>query len=462
MSGAATLTSSVIGSATSAAPTASFALTSTRGLLSWSLTVPPGVSNSASRSHAQAERCHSTAAFPRQTPPTILTRPQKPKPNSSSSSIFSSPQIGASGSRAPLHLTPSRSFSGSPQLWVKSRLVRRYEEAVRKARTIRSVEDGIKLKTFGISPPQLESSDPVDTPEGVTPAFFERLDRLERSLRLGSPSPKDLRLVAYEIRTAGDAQLFKNVFAEWRLHPAGLPHSAADNFVFFETLMKARCHSLVLDLACQRRKFAFNLNRDQIHVLMAAFRREYCEGNEEITEEARLELIDQMYKSFALLPFSSIPPDAVSYTLLVTAGAYGPLAEGWRRSVITAKEQLSLGLALTEDARLSLVAGSLQHEASVDLATSYVPEDIFTSPSYPRSALILVAKMHALKGDFERAVKSLEAAATRDATPPGASGLYGHQFWPTAADVGALLRERLDDGDLLLKGADDAIARLSA
>ena len=197
--------------------------------------------------------------------------------------------------------------------------------------------------------------DNSEIPENVTPEFYTKLKNLQRRFGLDAPAPKDLRLLAYEIRNDEDANQFKAAFAQWRKHAADLPHSDADNLVFFHNLMKARCYTAVLDLACQRGTYAFFLNHDQIHSLMAGFRSEIISPDS--SDEQRLMALDNMSKAFLLLLFSGIAPNAKTYALLLTSGVYSGLDEGWRRSVVTAKEQISLGIPLDKDAAVAEAQG---------------------------------------------------------------------------------------------------------
>ncbi|KAJ1547391.1 hypothetical protein HK405_005997, partial [Cladochytrium tenue] len=237
-----------------------------------------------------------------------------------------------------------RLFSTSTPALLKARLVRRYQEALRQARNPLPIEATIapaKARTSRTSrAPDSNSNEStgasasaaaaaaaaeLELPEGVSREFFARLDNIRRSMRLDTPEASDLRLLAYAIDTPHDADLFVDAFREWRRHPSGLPHDDADNLVIFRALAAVGRHDLLLDLACRRRQFAFFPTLPQVHEIMRAFRVDAA--RQDADDAARLAALDNMYKCFALLLFNSIPPDAETYALLVSAGVYSRLPE---------------------------------------------------------------------------------------------------------------------------------------
>lgn len=68
------------------------------------------------------------------------------------------------------------------------------------------------------------------------------------------------------------------------------------------------------------------------------------------SEEEKMKVLDNLYKSFAVLIYYSIPPQAAHYEYLVVGSLRVGTEEGKRRALVTVREAKSLGLQLSEGA----------------------------------------------------------------------------------------------------------------
>lgn len=114
------------------------------------------------------------------------------------------------------------------------------------------------------------------------------------------------------------------------------------------------------DTFCNKRQYRLVPTIEQVHVLMGHFAAEAVRHGTAGDEAAHIEALDNAYKCFGILIYYDIPPTEMSYEPLIVSGL--PSAEGWRRSEITGREQLSLGLTLTPKAAGALLVGYVKVE----------------------------------------------------------------------------------------------------
>jgi hypothetical protein len=317
----------------------------------------------------------------------------------------------------------------------------------------------------------LASADESSTtiPEGVTPSFYSLYQAYLSDLETTQPDKSGLRILAYEVKTVADAELFKNALFRWRRHTPQLPYDQADILIVVDALLTARAHSTLLEIACDRKRYSVFLSEEQLLILMQRFREEVeatsVLGKDGAAEEGQIETLNNLYKSFALLLYSHIAPTSEAYSLLITAGVYGGTAEGWRRSVITAKEQISLGLPLLGESADALVAGYLR-ASDVASAAQYLRKDVIAvangqppkALSSSKESLLLAAKVWIKSGEFEKAVATLEYIAGGNV---GESKPYGWAFWPSASSIVGELKEALGEGNEALVGrVEEAVNKI--
>ncbi|KAJ3197039.1 hypothetical protein HK101_006502 [Irineochytrium annulatum] len=211
-------------------------------------------------------------------------------------------------------------------------------------------------------------------PEGVSQPFWESYVTIVDDLAVGHKVlPGGLRVLSYAMRNGEDAELFKDAIVRWRNHRPTLPQDSTDTALFADLLFSVRAHRTLLNIGCDRGRYGVHLTTGQIRTLMRRFREDALQTTPGVAvdEKAHVEKLDNLYKTFALLLYSGVPPDSAAYADLVTTGARGGTQEGWRRSLITAMEQLSLGLPFMEEAKEAMLDG---FERSGD-AETHVPTD---------------------------------------------------------------------------------------
>ncbi|KAJ3186347.1 hypothetical protein HDU85_007787 [Gaertneriomyces sp. JEL0708] len=229
-----------------------------------------------------------------------------------------------------------------------------------------------------------------EAPAGVTPRFYSEYTQFNYDLDRGQAPSNALRMLAYRLRTPEDANLFQLALRKWRT--ASQPQDLADNTVFLETLLRSRAYDNVLDIVCNRPHHNVWPNYEHVRTLMQAFASESVLAQ---TEEAKIEALDKVYKSFGVLLYYGIPPTAEVYATIIISGVYSGTSEGWRRSVVTAKEQVATGLPLTKDAEIALALGYLRAQEFED-AEVMVPASKF------------FAKVVTAKHDGEAAISAVE------------------------------------------------------
>jgi hypothetical protein len=246
---------------------------------------------------------------------------------------------------------------------------------------------------------------------------------------------KDLQSLAFDVNTHEDGSLFRDFLSRWRKNTLSLSQDPSDTDIIFDRLLAAGAHNALLEMACDRKKYSVFLSESHILSLMASFQRD-CLGNRE-DEVKHLECLDNLYKCFALLLYSNVPPSAKSYSYLITSGVYGGTTEGLRRSVVSAKELLSIGLQLDTEALHALAVGYIRAQ-DFQNALSCLPMDVIQaaekkqfSSSLP-SPLVLGLAIRVLTStnQLHKSCNLLELLIEHKATL-SSNIPFGAEFWPS-------------------------------
>ncbi|KAJ3417212.1 hypothetical protein HDV05_006418 [Chytridiales sp. JEL 0842] len=336
-----------------------------------------------------------------------------------------------------------RLFSSSSSAHAKLKTLPR-SKLVQRARAVQAkIEQGALLS----------DNEFTEVPEGVTPEFFNLYQAFLSDLETAQPDVSGLRLLAYEVKNPKDAEFFKTALFRWRKHEKPqLPYTQADILVIVDSFLSARAHTALLELACNRKRYGVYLSEEQLLILMRRFREEaesaspHLQNAEEgASEETHIEALNNLYKTFALLLYAYIPPSSEAYSLLITTGVYGGTPEGWRRSLITAKEQASLGLPFMGEAADALAVGYLKQGNATD-AAKYLRRDlVLIAAGQPRrdvsvgkESMLLAIDVYTKVGDLQKAVNALEylAANSLEETKP-----YGSAYWGAEEDILKDLKE---------------------
>ncbi|KAJ3141488.1 hypothetical protein HK100_006027 [Physocladia obscura] len=179
-------------------------------------------------------------------------------------------------------------------------------------------------------------------PRGVTLTFYkgylDLLDALETSAAavaakkrehgknnskeyVGAVDATLLRRLAANATSAPDLSLFRDILARWRRHKKPLLElDATDMRTIIAKFLsvgesETAANDVLLNVALNTFKYGIYLDTASIHVLLSRFA-------EDVVNNASANSLDNLYKSFALLLYSNVPPSAKSYLHLIYAGAY--------------------------------------------------------------------------------------------------------------------------------------------
>ncbi|KAJ3178068.1 hypothetical protein HDU87_003850 [Geranomyces variabilis] len=223
---------------------------------------------------------------------------------------------------------------------------------------IRSLSHSSAARASATPPPPSDdepSSGPTaaDDPN-VTPHVHTLFTTLTHAINSSTAAPDGLRRLAYALRTPADAALFQSALKRWRT--AKNHQDRTDNILFFDRLFAVRAYDVLLDILCDRP--AYRLLPDPVHIdlLLKGFREEIQQRGGDVDEARTIEMLDQVFKTFAVALYTDVPPTADMYAQVIMACLESSTKEGERRAVITAKEQASLGLPLNDDLKQRLAA----------------------------------------------------------------------------------------------------------
>ncbi|TPX71478.1 hypothetical protein SpCBS45565_g01102 [Spizellomyces sp. 'palustris'] len=326
----------------------------------------------------------------------------------------------------------------------------------RRAQVLLCVHNVAKSTFFHTHSPQRTSAtseESLDIPRGVTPTFHTEYNSLNDALNWSKTTPASLRLLSYNIKSPADAQLFQTALKRWR--NARQPQNRTDNALFLDILFKIGAYDTILEMLCDRPGYRVLPNFQHISELMAGFRNVAVKG--EGSEEEVIAVLDKVYKTFALFLYYSIPPTAEIYSAVIASGVYCGLPEGWRRSEVTAKEQISLGLPFEKEAVYALAHGYilsgdfdgaltiLKHLGGADTIGLFFQFNSLTS-----------------KGDVKGAIQVLEQLAAADQT--SVANMVGSAHWKSLNEVVEALLPQLNEGEkkAVLALAENANVKLSS
>ncbi|KAJ3035923.1 hypothetical protein HDV00_003324 [Rhizophlyctis rosea] len=197
--------------------------------------------------------------------------------------------------------------------------------------------------------------DNAPMPPRVTRLFFNEHHAFTHAFDNRYHQPSALRDLASHIQTPADAALFKESARNWRASRD--PVGKVDSDVALTSLMSVRAYAVLLDMLCERHIYGLLPSHDQLSAIMSALADEALEAGDAGDEAAHISALDNMYKLFAVLIHYDVPPTSETYSRLIVAGVRGRTSEGWRRSEVTGREQVSLGLALDADGAGALAIG---------------------------------------------------------------------------------------------------------
>ncbi|KAJ3104561.1 hypothetical protein HDU97_009073 [Phlyctochytrium planicorne] len=187
-----------------------------------------------------------------------------------------------------------------------------------------------------------------------------------------------LRRLAHAISTPEDANDFKEALKMWRTSGTLPPIYKSDVGVIVKSFLGSKSGSKLLEIACNQRLYGVVLSKTEIDKLMNLFVEEALNhslvagneaGDNAERETKHIAVLDNLYKTFALLLYGNHPPTDSNYEALITAGAFGGTEEGWRRSLVSFNEQISLGVPPTRNTRLAIIFGHLQRNQAEEAAS---------------------------------------------------------------------------------------------
>ncbi|KAI9094951.1 hypothetical protein DFS34DRAFT_627886 [Phlyctochytrium arcticum] len=227
----------------------------------------------------------------------------------------------------------------------------------------RLVDRGRRISAFGIAASSTPSrafvrATPIARSQStlsndISPRFSEALNTLNDNLALPKIPTSSLRLLSYAIQTPADGAEFQKALKRWRM--AHQPQNAGDNSIFLAALFRANALQAILEILCDRVGYCVVPVMEEVQMLLDGFKARAVQLDS--TEEARLAALDNVYRTFAVMLYYGIPPTSKTYSDVIEAGVYSGLEEGWRRSQITANEQLSLGMPLDAAAEAAMAEG---------------------------------------------------------------------------------------------------------
>ncbi|KAI8824826.1 uncharacterized protein EV422DRAFT_516327 [Fimicolochytrium jonesii] len=204
------------------------------------------------------------------------------------------------------------------------------------------------------STPTPESDATEVQPLGTTKACFSEFQSFNEAVTQSRTTEDSLRRLIYKVSTAEDGELLRAALKRWRA--AGRPQDGTDNLLVLERLFAVRAFDVVLQILCDRP--SYRVFPDTVHVerLFRAFRAQVVEAAQsgKAEEKEIVEVLDKVYKAFAVALYTHIAPTKEMYTDLIMAGFESGVGEGRRRSEITSKEQVSLGLPLAPEVEAAL------------------------------------------------------------------------------------------------------------
>ncbi|KAJ3153525.1 hypothetical protein HDU89_000558 [Geranomyces variabilis] len=224
---------------------------------------------------------------------------------------------------------------------------------------IRSLSHSSAARAAATPPPpsdaindEAASETTVADDPNVTPHVLPLFTDLTHAINSSTAAPDGLRRLAFALRTPADAALFQSALKRWRT--AKNHQDRTDNILFFDRLFAVRAYDVLLDMLCDRP--AYRLLPDPVHIdlLLKGFREEIQERGGDVNEARAIEMLDQVFKTFAVALYTDVPPTADMYAQVILACLESGTKEGERRALITAKEQTSLGMPLHEDVKQRL------------------------------------------------------------------------------------------------------------
>lgn len=185
-------------------------------------------------------------------------------------------------------------------------------------------------------PADAPSSMPV--PAGVSPLFFAEYNRLNDQEFQSILDSQSIRSLSYQIKSPQDSQLFESILTRYqKTKPLPLP----DRALILGLLLESKSFSTLLNLLCNQPLHQLRPSKDQLESLFNGFLESLSRAP---SDESKLEILDNLYKTFAVFLYYNVSPSAQIYHGLVKAGVESGLEEGKRRSTMTIKEMKTLGV----------------------------------------------------------------------------------------------------------------------
>ncbi|KAI9199401.1 uncharacterized protein BJ171DRAFT_462530 [Polychytrium aggregatum] len=267
----------------------------------------------------------------------------------------------------------------------------------------------------------------IAIPEGVSTAFGEHYRRMVMGFQKADLAHNALRVFSYQIASPRDAEIFATLLKQWRA--TGHSFSKGDSLVVLESLWNAGAYDTILELWCDRPSYNMVFGLDYAHRLMRSFQTEALAKG--VSEEAHIAALDKLYKTFAVALSYDYPPTSETYAILISTGAYGRTSEGWRRSLVTAKEQISLGLPFTPESTIALVDGYLKTGLTKE-AASLITSERKRLPAL-RALDLFQIQVALASQNYVQAIEAYTQLKANDA--PEDSAVFGSWLWESEAQV---------------------------
>ncbi|KAI8812356.1 hypothetical protein BJ742DRAFT_793868 [Cladochytrium replicatum] len=277
--------------------------------------------------------------------------------SSSSSSTTSSSGAGSSGVEAATGTDDSCESNSEHGLSITHGFSPTFDSAVAEYdRAIRQFKGQSLLAEAAMTRNFARSGKRIMTPDAMPPT---------------PPDQKLLRSVLYAVTNAAEAEGFKNLLVT-HLNDVNGNWTPADSVLVWEVLARLpeqsetedgkRAEDVLFEMLCDQNKYALCIqNADQIHVLMGRYsRRAHEKFWVEKNNDQHIAHLDKLYQCFAVLLYNHVAPNSRTYSYLIEAGVNGGTEEGWKRSLTTYYELVSLGLPIEASAGVAIVKGFVE------------------------------------------------------------------------------------------------------